>query len=248
MMIKKRLADLYEAYKLTCRRTATEIPQDFLERLSSPLLLSAMDTWPNSKKRLLMVGQETLGWGFKEGEYYPWDARPIITFVDFLKVSNAVQLLQNGYEYFDFSKHQPENYRSPFWQTYRILREKLESDIEWSILWSNLFRFSVDGASVIEGCTKEELSTVSNLNRGILNDEIATLKPGCVIFFTGPNYDFELKHCFQGLEYIPFKAHPVREVAILKHPELPTKSYRTYHPKYLFMRKWDIFEDVLHEI
>lgn len=248
MEMKKQLAGLYEDYKKKWEKAATETSPDFLERLSSPLLLSARDAWPNSKKRLLMVGQETLGWGFQEGEYYPWDGSPIISFLDFLNVSNAVQLLQNGYEHFDFSKHQPENYRSPFWQTYRTLREKLENDMEWSILWSNLFRFSVDGGSVIGSCTEDELSTVSNLNRGILNDEIATLKPSCVIFFTGPNYDFELERCFQGIEYSQFKAHPVREVALLKHPALPTKSYRTYHPRYLFMRKWDIFEDILHEI
>lgn len=245
MELKMALFTLYENQKTIWKNTTATISSEFLQRLSPPLLLSIKDGWLASKKKILIIGQETLGWAFQSGEYYPWSNDPIISFPDFLNVSNSVQLLQNGYEYFDFSKYQPENYGSPFWQTYRIMREKLENDIEWSILWSNLFRFSIDRGSVIENCTADELNVVRNLNGNILKEEIATIQPHCVVFFTGPNYDFELEKCFEDLRYIQFKEYPIREIAQLEHSGLPPKCFRTYHPKYLFLKKWDLFEDML---
>lgn len=39
-------------------------------RLSSPLLLQVPHRWSSSQHRVLVVGQETLGWGFNSGRYY----------------------------------------------------------------------------------------------------------------------------------------------------------------------------------
>jgi hypothetical protein len=242
--IQGTLRARYERFRLEA-----DVPLSLAPRLSSPLLVAVSDSWLASKFRILVVGQEVLRWAFREGQYYDWPFNAIASFQEFKTNQHAVEALIYAYRVFDFSKHQPENARSPFWTAYRRLRASLEKDKDSSVLWTNLFRMSIDGGSVIKNGSSEELLNLQIAQAGLLTDEIRILQPKVVVFFTGPNYDNALVQEFPGIEYRPFKSWMKREVALLSHSELPLCAFRTYHPGFLRRRRlWPILDEVIESI
>jgi hypothetical protein len=119
--------------------------------------------------------------------------------------------------------------------------EKIEGrDARRAILWSNLFRVDWNGRSVLKA-EQRVLDKITSAQRNILRDEIAILQPGSVVFLTGPGYDFELKAEFGGIKFHDVDGVPANVLARLAHPDLPFKSFRTYHPTYLRRSKqWDV--------
>lgn len=222
--------------------------EDLSERLSAPLCLYIPEKWKNSGKRVLIVGQETLGWDFRSGWYYEWPYEPIANWKDFKNVPDSVSAMVHGYKVFEFSRYQPENYRSPFWQAYRQFREAIgeqKDGIETSVLWTNLFRMSLDGGSVIEG-NSEELKQIREASRAVFLSELRILKPTSVVFFTGPNYNETLYSFFPSIKLIPFNEYDPQKTAQLSHHDLPAMTWRTYHPKYLSLSKqWNIIDEII---
>jgi hypothetical protein len=112
--MQQRLEAAYQKFK-----EQAQIPEELSKRLSSPLLIQISKTWIDSNHRILVIGQETLGWAFHKDEDYPWPYEAILNFSDFKTVEASVEALVHGYREFEFALHQPSNYRSPFWQAYR---------------------------------------------------------------------------------------------------------------------------------
>jgi hypothetical protein len=234
----------YERFRLEA-----EVPLLLAPRLSSPLLVAVSDSWLASQFRILIVGQEVLGWNFAAGRYYDWPFSPIKNFHEFKTNQDAVEALIQGYKAFDYSKYQPENARGPFWVAYRTLRDTLEGNIDASILWTNLFRMSVDVGSVIRNASSDEILILQKVQVGLLTDEISILKPKVIVFFTGPYYDNALAQEFPNIGYSPLKSRTTRVAAILSHPKLPLCSIRTYHPGFLRRRGlWPILDEVIELI
>lgn len=196
-----------------------------------------------------MVGQEVLGWAFTQGDYYEWLFNPIANFVEFKANQDSVAALIHAYKVFDFSKHQPENSRGPFWVAYRQLRAALEGNSDSSILWTNLFRMSIDSGSVIKNGSSDDVMNLQKAQAGVLGDEIRILQPKAVVFFTGPHYDSALMQEFPGTRYKPLYSRTTREIAVLSHPDLPPCAIRTYHPGFLRRRRlWPILDEVAESI
>ncbi|MDE2188025.1 MAG: hypothetical protein KGJ76_14990, partial [Betaproteobacteria bacterium] len=213
---------------------------DLCERLSAPLLLKIPDKWYASKKRVLVVGQETLGWEFKKNDdeycYYAWPYDDISNFSQFKMIDNSIQALVEGYQKFEFAKYQPKNHRSPFWRAYRQIRTYTGEDSDGfntSVLWTNLFRMSIDGGSVYKNGNPQEIESMVTLSGSVLRNEIQILNPSAIIFFIGPNYDEYLQSMLPGSDLITVKNHDSRALAKIKAAELPQESFRTYHPAYL---------------
>lgn len=252
----QELSSLYGKFK-----NEVKIPQDLQGRLSPPLLLYPSDRWNEATVRVLIVGQETLGWGFTAGEYYDWPYQSILSFADFLAVDNSVEAMIHGYKAFEFARYQPENYNSPFWGAYRQIRRNFDDEVDGintAVLWTNLFRMSLDGGSVINNGKEEEIKCIQSATRGILSSEIDNLKPNIVIFFTGPNYNKALYSEFEGIilkkfneldqyqafltEY-PFLFDESR-TAWIEHPSLPEISIRTYHPGFSARGYWQLIDAI----
>ena len=227
------------------------LPDILQERLSPPLLLKVSEAWENSKKRVLVVGQETLGWGFHEGEYYQWPYASILSFKDFVTTDNSVEAMIRGYSSFEFAKHQPDNYRSPFWNAYRQVRKANGDEIDGintTVLWSNLFRMSLDGGSVIKNGTSEEVSDIRTASAGLLLSEMEILKPTSAIFFTGPDYNDALYSEFDHSRLIRFKDYDTSRTSYISHPILPKRAIRTYHPGYLNRGHWEIVNEIIEAV
>ena len=77
--------------------------------------------------------------------------------------------------------------------------------------------------------------------------ELKIAEPEVCLFVTGPDYDRIIGQYYPGIEFQPIHA-PVREFAQLVHRDLPEKSYRCYHPKYLRLGgHWDQTMDILRQ-
>lgn len=241
-------AKLNERYRRFKADSASKVSAELAQRLSSPVLLHVTDAWLNSKHRVIAVGQETVGWNWEEGSYYPWPYQAISTFQDFLSDPQAVEALVFGYQQFEFCKHQRNETNSPFWQNYRRLRRSLEEDTEGSVLQVNLFRMSLDAGSVIDNSTADELKAIQLAQGGLLRDELEIVQPKVVLFFTGPRYDDALNNEFPGRLLTDFGHYPVNQAARVVHTALPSLSFRTYHPKALRLLKLEHLVDEIENV
>jgi hypothetical protein len=107
-------------------------------------------------------------------------------------------------------------------------------------LWANLVKIDEDckqpGKDV-----EDFMATAFN----VLPTEISLAAPDVVVFLTGPYYDSRLALTFHGCEFKAVKGRDKRTLSLLKHPDLPSRSYRTYHPGYLRRsKKWDIIAEI----
>jgi len=119
-----------------------------------------------------------------------------------------------------------EYYSSPFWQaSHQVFRAVNPDGPDRAFLWSNLVRVDQYGKRP----SAEIEDVVSGL--GLLNREFQILKPDAAVFFTGPYYDERLRQTFPGVRYHDLDHDVVR----LEHEELPAMSFRTYHPRYLWL-------------
>lgn len=240
---QKTLNSLYEKFK-----SDICLPAALSERASPPLLLSVSDKWVNAKRRVLIVGQETLGWEWYPGDYFPELQTAIENFADFKKAPNGVEALTAGYRDFEFARYQPGNYNSPFWRAYRSVRAALGEEVdgpETAVLWTNLFRMSIDNGSVYENASTEESLLLREASSALLIAEIEELAPTSIIFFTGPNYNSHLYTMFPGVELMGFEEYEVDKTSMLSHPNLPVLSFRTYHPAYLVRSgQWGVISEI----
>jgi hypothetical protein len=169
--------------------------------------------------RLLIVGQETYGWGEGIDHGQP--------------VEELVDELSSWYRSFDLGA----KYRStPFWaaadQIYRALNPKAEGR---AFLWSNLVKMD-SGKSRVSAEVEERVAALR-----LLQLEIAAHRPEVVVFFSGPRYDHRLTASFP--DAVLEAAGPLLSRVV--HPDLPERSYRTYHPRYLRMsRHWDVLVEL----
>jgi hypothetical protein len=227
-MTQAALQSLYSGFL-----ARASVPPGLASRLSCPLLLSIGTTWSISEQRLLLIGQETRGWAFRSGDYYDWPHPPLASLADFQSYDHAVLALAHAYAEFDFAKRQPANYRSPFWRAFRLFRERATSNLIGEVLWSNLFRCSLDGSSVINTATSAERQDILAFQQGLLGREIAVLGPTAVLFVTGPSYDFAIDSEFPGATWARVPSYDPRHVSRVVHHALPDRTFRTYHPNYL---------------
>jgi hypothetical protein len=147
-------AALNDRYELFRRRA--QMP----DGASAPLLLHVFDEWLRSKRRVLVVGQETCRWG---------DDKLVNRFAEWRRSPDAIELLVLVYERFGLSP----NYNSPFWRCFRQLMEQIEGkNAKRAIMWSNLFRIDYNGGCV-RNAKQPTLRAIMSAQRGLLRDEIA---------------------------------------------------------------------------
>lgn len=187
------------------------------EGASCPHFLSVPDGYPACPIRLLIVGQQTYGWGDP-------------------KVFQCPRILQSLIQlYADFNLGHNYN-ASPFWQASMTLQRLLNPSCpERNFIWSNLVKIDQNRKRP----NRELEEKVCSLN--ILQSELSITRPDVVVFFTGPYYDERLKSTFSGINFVPVS----KMVATLIHPELPDLAFRTYHPNYLRRSgNWRVLEKI----
>ena len=224
-----------------------KLGQNLVAKLSAPFLLARMPDWSSPKKRLLIYGQETAGWGGVsrcdvEGTLSHWVAKDR---------EQAIIQLASSYAAF----YSNPSVSSPFWAAHR---EALEILGEWSIAWSNLVRVDTSPLSARENwqsCSAwwnlsyDEVDAICDWQRALHLAELDALKPDAVLFLTGPHYDYCLRKTFGQFETVIFSGERARVVAGISAAGLPKTTFRTYHPNYLQRSgKWPLLTSVLAAI
>jgi hypothetical protein len=171
--------------------------------------MSPSENYAKQPFPLLIIGQETKGW-----HSFSTDASE----------AGCVELMAD-YESFNVGeKYNP----SPFWNMTRKIEEALGNK-PCSCAWTNISKYDQNDGR--PGAESEKLfSAVDSL----LIDEIRITAPKICLFFTSYKFDYRLKNIFEQIEFIETgDGFEVKELCRLKHPNLPTLSFRTYHPQYL---------------
>jgi len=242
-----KLLRLYADWKSTIQFSREEA-----ERLSPPLLLHVTEEYCRAETRILLLGQETCGWGWnrKLRINYPlyahdWPFQDISSMQDFLSNEDAVEGLCWGYREFGFANNQPVTRRSPFWQAFREVQDWPSA----GVMWANVARSDYSAPSG-EDCSNSILQAPEELREALVEQqaslfaaELGILEPHICLFFTGPNYDPVITGTLSKCEILPCSDFPIRQLAKLAHPALPAVSIRTYHPNYLSRsKKWGYIE------
>lgn len=178
-----------------------------------------LSTWEGEPApKAMFFGQETKGW------------------CD----SDTVEGLMDGYRRFNLG----ENNTSPFWQYLWAMSYKLGLEGKHPFLWNNINKF---GRADSKGRPETAVTELENKYFNVLAEELEVTKPEVCVFFTGPNYDEDIKAKLPDVEFIPVEGYTPRQFVRLKSKYLPQNSFRTYHPGY-GNREYDRYQGVLNKI
>lgn len=174
------------------------------EDCDGPFLMSEpSDAFKNGKIRLLLIGQETNGW---HGD---------------LKIE--IDEILDLYTKFGFGK----NYNKPFFQYARSIAKKITGTEEF--MWTNIFKF---GRATGKGTPNSKVNAIELEYFNIICEEIEYLKPDCIVFLTGPNYDRYISERINDANFNSVSNYILRHFAKITSNYLPHHTYRIYHPGY----------------
>lgn len=225
--------ELLRFYSSTVKKL--EVSEAAKEKLSAPLLLSASAAYEdNPGKRLLVVGQETHGWGSFNPDFW--------NFKDFIAAENGFEGLLMAYSKF-VGESRLGN--TPFWRGLQaVAGVKRKQEIPGvPVLWSNLMAADFEGKSFIGKLSAPEQEAFIEFSKKKFLGEFEILKPKACALFTGPDYDFVVKR------FLDLKELPAAENDVVSFEWNGCRFFRTYHPGYLqWQRKWGVVEDLAEKV
>lgn len=198
--MKDKLLNLYTDRQQDFKNVTGQFANDDLH---GPFLMSPNNIYVNQKNPLLIIGQETYGWG---------------------KNVDDLNKQMQDYEIFNVGQHY---YSSPFWSITRKVEDAVGNQ-SYSCAWTNISKYDVGGGRAYG----EYEIAISKLD-SILIDEIKIIQPKICLFFTGPAFDERINNIFSNIEFKEVQDWTPRQLSQLKHPSLPVLSFKTYHPNYL---------------
>jgi hypothetical protein len=191
--------------------------------LSNPHLICFPDNFEKQRVRLLTIGQQT-GPNRWHQDY---------------EINNSIDSITGLMDsYYDYYIGCYDN-RRIFFQAVRRVESMLNID-RCNSVWSEIDKMDLNGKAANFDTSRKMYDSFP-----VLKQEIEISKPDVVVFFTGPNYDNNIKYIFKNALFEKVGNHPVRQFSKISHPELPDKTFRTYHPNYL--RRSKMWNDVLGE-
>jgi len=180
------------------------------ENIAGAFLMSPSENYAKQPFPLLAIGQETYGWEvFSE----------VVTEEECAGMMSAYEDFNVGEKY----------YASPFWNVIRKIETALGNEF-CSCAWTNISKYDQE-AGRPDAEHEKLFSTVDNL----LIDEIKITKPKVCVLFTSHSFDYRLENIFKQIEFVEVGGFDINTLCQLKHPDLPTLTFRTYHPRYLRM-------------
>lgn len=163
-----------------------------------------LSTWEReAMPKVMFFGQETNGWGD----------------------SDTIEGLMIDYIKFDLGV----NYPSLFWRYLWSMSDILKLTGDHPFLWNNVNKF---GKVDSKGRPEDKVTELENKYFNVLVEELDAVKPEVCVFFTGPNYDEDIKAKLPDVEFLSVEEYGIRKFARLKSRHLPENSFRIYHPGY----------------
>lgn len=180
------------------------------DKIANPYLMTVSDRYLNAKIKIMILGQETKGWGGEFGNvgaYCP---------------NNSILMLQQLYDLFVNNSHKT----GYFWNFCNTLQR---NHPEVGFIYNNVGKFGF--------CDAGGHPSDYHLRPRVLSEEILITHPDAVIFLSGPNYDEEINDNWgSNLQFGPYCPNlPIRKIAKINGITIP--AIRTYHPHYLCRQK-----------
>lgn len=234
--INTDLQEVYQKFKIDLIKLIDEDQINFnLNNFSAPLLMNINEQYINSSPKVLLIGQETCGWG---------DSINFSNLTGFLSNDiDSVSSLISKYRDFNFAEKARNN--TPFWRFYKQLHGKLKMDFGKSypnhIVWTNIFKFDYHRKAL----SNEQKNIFKSINGELLKKEIEIIQPDMILFVTGWRYDEFIRAAFLQCEY-----ERIEEgyLAKINHQYLPPHTFRTFHPHTLqLQKKFGLVFDLINE-
>lgn len=196
-----------------------KLKKDYTEKhheATNLLCLSARDGYWKSDVKIMMIGQETNDW--------------------FGEFGKPVEELQANYESFFYDEY---GTHSIFWtcvhSVYQAVAEKLfKHNITSAFLWNNQIKIGRKGR---KGLPSEALLQWQVPAFSLFRLEMEFFRPNIVIYFTGHGRDCYVKKAFPDVTFESLDTTEPKLLSRVVANGLPFHTYRTYHPKYLSLKK-----------
>ena len=177
------------------------------EKIGGPLLVSPGENYIKQPFPFLTIGQETNGWSVFSNIVTEEECKELMF--------HAEDLAAGGWNI------------GQFWQVTRKIEKVLGNEL-YSCAWTNVSKYDQNGDRP-DAEHEKIFSAVDDL----LIDEIRIIKPKVCLFFVGHHFDSRLENIFPQIEFVEVDGFDIGTLCQLKHPNLPSLTFRTYHPKYL---------------
>lgn len=208
------LEEIYEMHAADLKNLYDELKDnDLFSTCSYPLLLNMWEEEPAPK--VMFFGQEQNGWDWPDGSDCPEN-------------EGGIKYLTNLYKWFNLGNG-PKPYNSLIWRYFRKMANKLSLSTEHAFLWNNINKI---GKLNSKGRPDAKITELENKYFNVLAEELDAIKPEICIFFTGPNYDKDIRAKLPDVEFLPIEGYGPREFVRVKSKHLPENSFRIYHPGY----------------
>lgn len=211
--LSKKLCSMYQEHEEQMQTFAKKcIETKRNEEISFPWQLSsATDKYCSAKVKIMVVGQETNGWGDID------DIAENMLATEEFQTHNSY----SGVPFFQFVKDLAE-----------ALNGKSDSYID-TVFYTNLFKIANNDRPKYLVEHKNLATEYCNNFNTLLEKEIEILNPKLLVFTTGPYYDEWIKTQFEGVEYSTVTNADISQFARLSHKALPQNTFRTYHPGFM---------------
>ncbi|WP_343665231.1 hypothetical protein [Chryseobacterium mucoviscidosis] len=197
---------------------------------TNPLLLFVDEKkYKNADIKIMIFGQETNDW---EGDFQNNPNLSLETYNDFYNSNDCF------------------GYAGQFWNGYNrfltLLSNKYPNKSIASV-WNNVIKVGNSGRN--KNYPPEYIYNIEKEYFNVISDEINILNPDAIIFFSGPNYDNEIRNSLRDISFQQLsEKFSERALAKLNYANRPN-LFRTYHPNYLWRNNInDFFEEIIKDI
>ncbi|MTI20906.1 hypothetical protein E1176_07725 [Fulvivirga sp. RKSG066] len=219
MMINQQLKQLYKnAYgKLVEPLRQKNSLLGYRDKATNPLLIQVDNNYEKADMKIMIFGQETNSW---------------LSEINRGVFCGEIQPVLECYKSF-FLSGNCFKYGGSFWNGIKRFKSNLKSEypnIQFSWIWNNIVK--------VGKCEKGYPYATHSLTDTLFDvtrEEIKILKPDLFIFFTGPNYDSEIRKFLGEFESVVISKFGTRQLSKISNSVLKN-AYRTYHPNYLWRK------------
>lgn len=197
---------LKEVYEKYWDGYLTHIRNNHNIQAANPFLIVTPQDYYEKKKRVMICGQETQGWG-NEFDNCPENA----TMDAILHIYAG--FVNNG------------GYNSPYWQFINFLKNACP---DVSFVCNNIVKIDKKYGP---GCD-DTINDLALKYFPVIPEELKILKPDIILFLTGPKYDWRIRQTLDEFKTKQVGSIKKFEEIIFDDNSLP-KAFRCYHPRYL---------------
>ena len=236
--INQKLEELYNAKWENFSKALTNIVEDdnYIIKPTNPLLLKHRDcdAYENAEIRIMIIGQETNGWGYYEDGFF---------YNEMDEISEMYSEFYSGYK---FEEHRGF-FKNHFNSFLKLLKEKYPEK-KASCFWNNVIKV---GKANDKNTPPEYILEIEQKYFSVLKEEIEIIKPNIVLFYTGHAYDKYILHHFPELIKEDICGFNSSEVQLFKIDNVDF-VFRTPHPQGLHFQGKErynmIYDKIISEI